>query len=249
MYFAHAGLGNRLRAHMMAQLYAQRTGRTLLTGWVSSIHLGAGFTDLFAWDGPEKVPFESIRCISYRKGDLSPQGDRQDFQEEMVYFEPEWQFVDKEYLAAAMGEQDYLPAESLHPCAKLQARLDEIRRKWPSSMLGIHVRRGDFVTHSRQAISMERYVSSARKVLASMAPETHVFLASDASDEELQPLQDAFPNRIDKRSVGSRESLDGAEDSLIDMMLLSSTQHLILTPGSTFGEFAALYGRVPTTYA
>jgi len=248
-YFAYAGLGNRLRAHMMAQAYALRTGRELVVSWDKTRHLSADFGELFVWDGPTTASYKSSRRLPYVKGELSPQSDRENFEEDIVCFDAQWQFVDSEYLFQSLGDFSGVILGSLRPEAKLAEQIAKVKSQWPKSVVGIHVRRGDFVTHTGQAISLDRYITATRKVLSTMPDDTHLFMASDASDAELLPIQEAFYGKIERCAVHPRESAAGAQASLRDLLLLSGTNHLVLTGGSTFGEFAALYGKVPVTFA
>ncbi len=143
----------------------------------------------------------------------------------------------------------------IEPRAEIASFVEQCVAPWPQNVLGVHVRRGDFVTHTGQAISQSRYIVAMRRALAEMSDGTNIFLTSDASAEELQEIYDAFAGRvlplIQKCShfEGVRGSLPGARGALVDLLLLSRASRLILTPGSTFGEFAAQISNAPVMFA
>lgn len=254
-YIGTAGLANRLRAHVIASAYAERTGRTLVPCWVSNKHLGCVYSDLFDSGALERIHFDTVRRVGYRKNVAAVQGDGSDYPDDLVFFKTQWQDVNSEYLLHASRPDCANFQKWFRPRAEVSLLVERTVKQWPRNVLGVHVRRGDFVTHTRQAIPQSRYIAAMERVLAEMPDRGSIFLASDASAEELQCIRDAFPGRI-ARNVkkpelfeGARGSLAGARGAMVDMLLLSRCSRLILTPGSTFGEFAAQVGGTPFSYA
>ncbi len=254
-YFGSAGLANRLRAHVIASAYAERTGRTLVPIWASNQHLGCVFADLFEFDASTAISFQSIRHLSYLKNINAVQGDASDYAEDLVFFKTQWQDVSSEYLLGSVRPYCDSFRKWYRPRAEITAFVECAVTLWPQCVLGVHIRRGDFVTHTGQAIPQLRYIAAIRQSLAEMPERAAVFLASDASPEQLEEIYAAFPGRILPRVEkpeffeGARGSLPGARGSLIDILLLSRASRLILTPGSTFGEFAAQISNAPVQYA
>lgn len=254
-YIGCAGLANRLRAHVIASVYAERTGRILVPCWSNNSHLGCAFSDLFDFDALEGINYRTVRRVDYLKHIATAQGDTLDYPENLVFFKTPWQYVNSEYLHRAARPFCDSFWRWVKPRAELLSFVERSVAPWPQNLLGVHVRRGDFVTHTGQAISQSRYIVAMGRVLAEMPEGVKIFLTSDAHAEELQEIYDAFPGRILPRIhksayfEGVRGSLSGARGSLVDMLLLSRASRLILTPGSTFGEFAAQMNNVPVTYA
>lgn len=254
-YVGSAGLANRLRAHVIAGAYAERTGRILAPCWVSNKHLGCVFSDLFDPALPEGINFRTIRRVGYLKHIAAAQGEMSDYPEDLIFFKTQWQDVHSEYLLRAARPHCDSFSRWVTPKAEVSAFVEHAVALWPRQVLGVHVRRGDFVTTTGQAISLSRYVVAMGRVLSEMPEDTGVLLASDAPAEELQEIYAAFPGRILPRVFkptffeGVRGSLPGARGSLVDMLLLSRASRLILTPGSTFGEFAAQISNVEVIYA
>ncbi len=253
-YFGCAGLANRLRAHVIASAYALRTGRILVPCWVNNEQLGCEFSDLFDFDALEGINFRTIRRVGYLKHIAAAQGDMSDYQEDLVFFKTRWQYVNLDYLLRASRPHCNSFQKWIEPRAEITSFVERSVASWPQSVLGVHVRRGDKVGEG-WGLSNSRYVAAMRRVLAEMPEGTGIFLASDASPEELQEIYDAFPGRIvpsiDRPECleGARGSLPGARGSLVDLLLLSRASRLILTPGSTFGEFAGQISNAPVIYA
>ncbi len=212
------------------------------------------FSDLFDFDASEKISFRTIRRVDYLKHVDTAQGDTLDYPENLVFLKTPWQYVNSDYLLRTSRSFSN-SCEWFKPRTEVLSFVDRSVASWPLDVLGVHVRRGDFVTHTGQAISQSRYISAMERALAEMPPGASVFLASDAPAEQLEQIYDAFPGRIlpyvhkPELFDGPRGSLSGARGSLVDMLLLSRVSRLVLTPGSTFGEFAAQISNTPVIFA
>jgi len=109
-------------------------------------------------------------------------------------------------------------------------------------MIGVHLRRGDFVSGGR-SIPTARYNRAIETARARCPDAVGIFLATDATDAELTELVPGLPMR--RLTYRGRESRDGLAAALVDLFVLSRTSYLVLTPMSTFGELASLPGKIP----
>jgi hypothetical protein len=249
-YLVFRGLANRMRAHIIAQDYAIRSERSLSVYWQENEECGASFTDLFVWNGPEAISNKDICFIGYDyELDQSTANLVDTIVNETVVLDINWQFInrfafEKRLLAGVDAAREYLI-----PRDDILNEVNHFAANWPTSMIGVHIRRGDFVNIADQAIEMERYANAIRESIKTMPADTGIFIATDAQPQEIATLNEEFTGQIRMRPNLQRDSKLGVRSALIDMLLLSRTNYLVLTPLSTFGEMAAFLKNVPFKYA
>lgn len=250
-YLAYRGLANRLRAHILAQDFALLTGRQLVVNWPSTPECGAQFDDLFVWEGTERtIPNKDYCLVRYDcHKDWSSHDLAENLPHRSVILDIHWQFIDRQPFETKLGARLDAARSYLIPKPDILQEVDQLCLNWSLSTIGVHIRRGDFTTKANQGVALERYTRSIHQALETMGTDTTIYLASDGSQEEIAPLLTEFGDRIINRPSFSRTSTEGVRSALIDILLLSRTQFLILTPMSTFGEMAAFLGKVPYTYA
>lgn len=251
-YLAHRGLANRMRAHYVAQDFALRTGRTLAANWPRTDECHATLTDLFEWDGPSSFP-ANARTIVVRydpEEDLAWPGLDGDPRADAVVLDAPWQNIKRLPFKRRFGDRLDAARRFLVPRPDIQAEADAFDRDWPPAVIGVHIRRGDFVTVAQQALPTYRYVRAIAAALADAPPGCALFLASDGTDDELAPvLHEVRAPILPRRPPGPRHTTDGVRGALVDMLLLARTRQIVLTPSSSFGEMATFLGNVPFLYA
>ena len=114
-------------------------------------------------------------------------------------------------------------------------------------MIGVQIRRGDFVKFD-QAVKLERYINATERALAA-CPDAGVFLASDGAPKELAPFLSQFSQKLNFQATVQRDRLEGVQDALVDLILLSKCDRLVITPLSSFGELAAKINNVECEWA
>lgn len=250
-YLAYRGLANRLRAHILAQDFALRTERKLVVNWPETPECCAKFDNLFVWEDEDRnIPNKDYCLVRYdHHKDKSSHDLAVNLPHKSVILDIHWQFVDRRAFETRLGEHLDAARSYLIPKPDILQEVEKLSLNWSVSTIGVHIRRGDFTTKANQGLGLERYSRSIRKALEIMGGDTTIYLASDGSKEEISPLLKEFGARIINRPSLPRTSREGVRSALIDMLLLSRTQFLILTPISTFGEMAAFLGKVPYTYA
>ncbi|MCR4919944.1 MAG: hypothetical protein K5928_09085 [Prevotella sp.] len=144
------------------------------------------------------------------------------------------------------------------PIPKLQA---EIERRWqhiscgPSdapdrasaarsssspNVVGVHIRRTDnqrSISDSPTALFVERMRQE---------PDDTVFYIATDSEEEKRELRQLFGSRLHcAERQAERGTLQGMEDALVEMYLLSRTRRILGSAASTYSMTAAAIGRTP----
>lgn len=183
-YLTSAGLGNRLRAHLIAQRYAALASRTLRVMWPATKHLNGNVSDLLQFaEGDGKERFSTARVVPYVKGQMAPQGDcRFDYEEDLVVFDFAWQFVDSAYLIERLEE---CPGwrNWIQPSRRVADRVEARTARFGKHTVGIHIRQGDFVTHTGQAIQLDRYVACLERIVRASSDTDCVFIATDGTPD------------------------------------------------------------------
>jgi hypothetical protein len=246
-YLCHAGLANRLRAHIVASALALRSQRKLIVRWPKNQHCGATFSDLFVYNDADchradktvilrsDIAAENLDGAVARIASMDGR---------FVLLRQCWQYISPRILAEALAVDGVRAL--IVPKVEIEAEVRQEMENWPGPMLGVHLRRGDFVS-AGCAVPIERYNLALEAARKHHSEAAGVFLATDATEQELDGFHSELP--VYRRHCGGRTTRQGVASALIDMLLLSRTKHVVLTPLSTFGELAALYGDIPFSIA
>ena len=136
-------------------------------------------------------------------------------------------------------------ARLFRPTPAILYRTEERCAAFTSHTIGVHIRRTDNI-QSIQESPTELFCELIDKHIG-MYADTNVYLATD--DE---PTKDSLLQRYGRRIItssahASRESTDGIQEGLVEMLALSYTSHIYGSAGSTFSEIAAKWGSKPYT--
>ena len=253
------GLANRLRLHCLAYAYALKTKRKLVVNWKRNASCYATYHDLFL-SGPssfttlpnwERSYFRLARrfdCYSFEPDTLLD-GDSV----ETLVNLPN-RVVDVSNLDASvekgsrLGAYHHAVLKSLMPRPEIKEKINQFLYQLNSPTVGIHVRLGDFVNKYSAALPpVERYVAIIQKI-TKFCPDAVFILASDGDEEVLRPLLSAGKCKV-RPKVNMRQSLEGMQDALTDLLILSATDLVVSTPNSSFGGLAAIIGNKPIVRA
>ncbi len=137
------------------------------------------------------------------------------------------------------------------PIAVLQRQIDNFFNthihdaNLSSHLYGVHIRRTDN-TWSIESSPLELFVHTIQSVIDTDSAAVF-FLATD-DQPTIETLKEKFGSRIIVRDKEfSRLSAKGIQDALIDMWLLSKTQHIYGSFFSSFSEMASWIGGIPLT--
>lgn len=133
--------------------------------------------------------------------------------------------------------------QPLRPTAELRARAEAYIGQFTNPTLGIHIRRTDHNTVS--SFSPEQGFLDAMNAQIRDNPETRFFLATD-SPEIMSRFRALYQDRILWHPKDySRNSSQGIQDALIDLLCLSRTTKIIGSRMSSFSETAAQINDIP----
>lgn len=254
-YHNEDGLANRLRLHCLAYAYALKTERKLVVDWERNANCYATYHDLFVGGPPsfmllhpwERWYFRFARrfdCYSFERATLSDGSGVE------LLVDPPNQVVQVSNLNASTGGGSRLShyyqevIKSLTPRPVLEERSNQFLCQFKSPTVGIHLRLGDFVSKYGTALpAVERYVAIVQRI-AKFWPDTVFILVSDGDEEALVPLLAAGKCRF-RPKVNTRQTLEGMQEALVDLLILAATDLVVSTPYSSFGGFAAMLGNKP----
>ncbi len=258
--FASTGLCNRLLVLLSGTILARATGRQLRLLWPITPACGAAFDELFSNPWPvEVVDQEVIEPLPYYRGWFDPLPDLTAVEQpQLVVGFCGWLLLPQRYPHhRPLWAAAHALALELQPIPPLQATIDAfIRDHFRPTMIGVHLRRGDFLQARPDLAGNIGPALAAVDHYLSQWPEAGIFLSSDdgapepysAHQYHRQGVHERFRQRYGERVVWTTpESLDrcaaGAiQAAVVDLWLLRATNCLVGSEGSSFSEFA-LCGR------
>lgn len=157
-----------------------------------------------------------------------------------------WTTGRKTYLASCVYFFPPEPSARLfqcfHPTPSLQQRIDEVVCSFGNRCVGVHIRRTDNVSSIKESPT-ELFFQRMQEMIASDT-EIRFYVASD-SMEEKKHLKEAFGNRIITAVENtSRNSVQGIQDALIELYVLSRTDLILGSVKSSYSETAAQIGQI-----
>lgn len=130
------------------------------------------------------------------------------------------------------------------PHRELAARAESVRSELGTDYIGIHIRRTD----NKEAISNSPDSLFIREIenILNRAPQTKFYLASD-SQAVKHKIADRFGGDVIhfNRSEAKRNTLEGMQDAMVEMMILAGAREIIGSHYSSYSEAAAMLGNVP----
>ncbi len=246
------GLCNRLRCLAAMQALAALHQVELCMLWEPGITCPASFDDLFEPVCTMVSPAEmdrfrlrnDIRLVAGKGA-----GNRPEFYGKGEVFTQHWKFY----------------VRQLRPLPHILQKInDHAASVWNDHMVGVHVRRTDAVADRGRRLGItfrDTPIIDAMHKEVESNPETRFSFATD-NEKTLQLFVSEFGERLtcypkgfecfdpakhslygSKQAIGHRHT--SVEDAVIDLWLLSRTNKIIGTMGSSFSEHAAWIGNVP----
>lgn len=263
--FAHTGLSNRINVLISGLALAAASGREFRMLWPRTPACGASFQELFANDWPVvEVDEQALAGLPYgwsRHNSIPP--DLLAASAERVVLGAHQTLVrpDRYPAHAALVEPclDYF--RQLQPIPAIAAAVREFsERRFRPAMIGVHLRRGDFVAVRPDLLDNTAAALLAVEEALRRLPDAGVFLATDDGAPDLQArptasegVRERFAARFGDRVVWTsprsleRSASAAVQDALVDLWLLRQTDHMIGSDGSAYSRLA-FYGRaVPYT--
>jgi len=114
---------------------------------------------------------------------------------------------------------------------RISDRMKKKLQKTIPTLIGIHVRRGDFAS-TPWLTSLDYFIGRIKQIREVAANCLPVTIFSDGTDEELAPLLD----------MPKVQRADPNPD-IVDLLLLSQSKILVTSPASTFSNWAAFFSQ------
>ena len=239
------GLCNRLRVIKSTRQLSRDYNRPATIWWAVNRQMNTRFTDLFEYD----------RSMGFllREGRLSSLFSRFLFSKYNTRW-CDWQEVNKFLSNFSNGKFNYLSTftdfykvnggyDFLMPKAHIAMKVAEWRSKLGDQSFGFHIRRTDNVKSIK--FSPDDLFINKAKVLIENDNRVKFFLATDDSEVRTK-FRRLFGGHCVTRDVAARHSINGVEDAVVDMLLLSSCKRGVYgSYWSSFSEVAAEVGRCP----
>ena len=254
-----SGLSNRLRVALSAVALAEATGRQLRLRWPRTPACGARFDELFEPGLPlQEGDCTACEALPLRHGVGRPLGDLLRAPEPHLALRcPDWLIQPGRYPGHAdLYRRCETLWETLAPNAFVREQVASFSAThFRKQMIGIHLRRGDFLRARPDALGSTSHALAAAEKFLARCPDAGLFLCTDdgARDPvtgrvETEGVRERFFERFGDRLVFTQpRSLDrsstlAVQDALIDLVLLRRADYLVGTRDSSFSAMAA-FGR------
>lgn len=241
------GLANRVQNVESCILLSRELGVPLTALWTQNKQLRAPFDALFK--APEGVTIvEAPDWASVKSGieafdaDVTldwnnHEGTKDVCDAEAAEAESKWRRPDiRLYSRFYCGNRRGRLLELADPISETVEATAHLAR----GKIGVHIRRGDHDGARNQSPDF-----AFLRLLDNIAPERHFLLCTDDDDVEALIVQ-RYPGRVHLRLKSSRDRNEeiAAVEALVDMTLLSQTDAIIGSFGSTFSNCAAYWGNI-----
>lgn len=124
-----------------------------------------------------------------------------------------------------------------HPIEALQQKIDESCSRFGEHTLGVHIRRTDNVASISQSPT-ELFIARMEEEIG-RHEDTVFYLATD-SEEDKKQLKERFGERIvASPRKADRGSVEGMQDALVELYILSRTGRILGSMQSSYSETAA----------
>lgn len=254
------GLANRMKAIDAAIALAQEAGARLQIIWFKDKGLNCRFDQLFE---PLDIKDVTVKEATWmdkltldrprRKNFHIPRFFQRVLFDACIYEqEATHLFYQKfDYLSWAKERKDvylascvYFYPQTVHalfsyfqPNPTVREQINTCCREFANKTIGIHIRRTDNVgsiTHSPTELFVERMNDEIRK-----DNQCRFYLATDSEDEKTH-LKSIFGTRIiTSPRTADRNSVNGMQDALAELYILSKTQKILGSMQSSYSETAA----------
>ena len=248
-----AGLGNRLLALTSAYELAEKLGRELLVIWKSEIGCQIRSEELFLFDGVKVINISESGWKQDFAGTLRGNAVKKKYRGSADRFvECDEVEVWKKEGGFARVEQEIAKTSRIY--IKSYTNLCEItpdsfRFLTPSTAVeartvGVHIRRTDH-TDAIANSPLELFTDRMKREIKEK--DANFYVTTDDA-RVMDELKQAFPAErlvIYENKVLDRDSREGIQDALVDMLCLSKCSRIIGSYRSTFSLIPSIMGNIP----
>lgn len=259
-----AGLGNRLLGLGSAYAVAQKLNRKLVVMWKREVGCNVKSSELFelpmevveiSENGWKKGPMEHFRSNRVKKkyrgmatrflecDDVERIKAEGGYEELLRVIEKEPVIYIKSF--GPICEIDASCYTFLKPSAGIEKKGAQLLGQLDAHTVGVHVRRTDHT----EAIANSPLALFAERMKAELAAdsETNFFVATDDETvkKELRELLPEVKLIFNESGIIDRNSREGLEDALIEMLALSRGKKILGSYNSTFSLLPSYIGDIP----
>lgn len=262
---SHQGLCNRLKVLLSGLVVAETTHRAFTMHWTPTRTCAARFDQLFqnAWNiTPERAAFaDDALDFSLTPWDKFP--------DLLASTKPNLKIQHFGWLLRPALYPHHAPYMAqcakkfveLEPRVEIQERIESFQQQFfRARMVGVHLRRGDFVTARPNVVNNLSGAMDALERFLAQAPNAGIFLCTDdgaphASTRKptrAEGVAARFVERFGERVVSTtprtldRDKPEAIQDALVDLWLLRRTDYFVGTHASSFSEMASWGRAIPT---
>ena len=259
-----AGLGNRLLALTSAYELAEKLGRELLVIWKSEIGCQIRSEELFLFDGVKVINISESGWKQDFAGTLRGNAVKKKYRgsadrfvecDEVEVWKKEGGFarVEQEiaktsriYIKSYTNLCEITPDSFrfLTPSAAVEARGREVfARITKERTVGVHIRRTDH-TDAIANSPLELFTDRMKREIEEK--DANFYVTTDDA-RVMDELKQAFPAErlvIYENKVLDRDSREGIQDALVDMLCLSKCSRIIGSYRSTFSLIPSIMGNI-----
>jgi len=241
------GISNRLKCLISMLRISERYNSKLYMHWIRNAQCGAEFHRLFDNEF-NMISKEELDKIEDKK--ITQTYRFITFPEEIedgfakVYPTKRGNNIDFEFNRIPMSVRGNIISylERLKPIPIIKSVVEKFVVKHDvENLVGVHIRRGDFLDGKEGLgkVSSDNKFILRMKELLKDDPSTKFLLCTDCKETE-DEFQELFKDKIIiyKKERRERTSRLATQQSLVDLLLLSKTNHIIGTYRSTFNEMA-----------
>ena len=254
----YGGLCNRMRCMAGAYTIALNYGVNLIVKWRNNNECKVDFDELFETielTGIEVQPINlyNIGLFKSRWINLYLPSLLRRFEFDRQIILMSWKQQDlinsynfaegRTYIYSCYSMTAHYPLKRMFkPREHILQKIKEYTLQFSTNTIGVHIRRTDHIK-AMAAYSVEDYVSEMDGLL-NENPEIKFYLATD--DEGVKrKITDKFGDRIITQQTRlSRSDYEGMVGSVVDLWVLSATQKIIGSYGSSYSELAAELGGI-----
>jgi len=159
----------------------------------------------------------------------------------------EWAITNKKTILSScvrFYDHDYTSNYSnFRPTEELRKRIDEICSIFSSRTIGIHIRRTDHnISISKSPTSL--FIDRMKQEIL-LDNNVRFYLASDSQEVKKELLDEFGDDRIiTSNKLVTRNTSEGIEDAVVELYVLSRTNKIIGSFGSTYSYLAAEIGGI-----
>lgn len=251
---AEGGLCNRLRVLLSAAALQPSLSTPIRVAWADNAECAARFDQLFE---PLHLPPLTVTPRSWKEAPALRSNAYLPYLYRLFFFDAQRknylpayhlplpflsQRYPRIYLSTCYAFASYAPdllRQHIRPLPHLQERIDALVAQFVRPTIGVHIRRTDNVE------SIAHSPTSLFLAAMEQHPTASFYLSTD--DLSLKAtLQKRYGDRlITQHTTARRDTLEGIEEAVIDLFVLSRTDRLLGSYWSSFTDTAAELGGMP----